>query len=71
MLSQLLFVRLRAAEKALRAGRLNEAYRLATAPDIREHRRGAAVLAKLAEKLLDNLERTVVLEHLLDRHQAG
>ena len=53
MLSQLLFVRLRAAEKALRAGRLNEAYRLATAPDIREHRRGAAVLAALTERFIE------------------
>ena len=44
MLSQLLFVRLKAAENALRDGRLDEAYRLASASDIREHRRGAAVL---------------------------
>lgn len=53
MLSQLLFVRLRAAENALKDGRLDEAYRLATAPDIREHRRGAAVLAKLTEKFIE------------------
>lgn len=53
MLSQLLFVRLRAAEKALRAGRLNEAYRLASAPDIREHRRGTAVLAALTERFIE------------------
>jgi len=53
MLSNLLIVRLRAAENALRDGRLDEAYRLGTAPDIREHRRGAAVLAKLTEKLIE------------------
>ncbi|MGD2110146.1 MAG: hypothetical protein PVI86_12250 [Phycisphaerae bacterium] len=53
MLSQLLFVRLRAAENALRDGRLDEAYRLAMAPDIREHRRGAAVLAKLTERFIE------------------
>ena len=53
MLSQLLFVRLKAAENALRDGRLDEAYRLATAPDIREHRRGGAVLAKLGKKLVE------------------
>ncbi len=53
MLSQLLFIRLKTAENALRDGRLDEAYRLATAPDIREHRRGAAVLAKLAEQFLE------------------
>ena len=53
MLSSLLIVRLKAAENALRDGRLDEAYRLATTPDIREHRRGAAVLAKLAKNYLD------------------
>ncbi len=53
MLSRLLFVRLKSAENALRDGRLDEAYRLATAPDIREHRRGAAVLAKLTDLFLD------------------
>ncbi len=52
MFSRLLIVRLKAAEKALKDGRLDEAYRLATAPDIREHRRGAAVLRKLADKLI-------------------
>lgn len=53
MLSQLLFVRLKAAENALRDGRLDEAYRLATAPDLREHRRGAAVLAKLTKQFVE------------------
>jgi len=48
MLSQLLFVRLRSAEKALRDGRLDEAYRLATAPDLAVHRRAVAVLTSLA-----------------------
>ena len=53
MFSQLLFVRLRAAEQALRAGRIDEAHRLAMAPDLRSHRRGAAVLASLAEQFLE------------------
>ena len=53
MLGRLLFVRLKAAEKALRAGRLDEAYRLAAAPDLRAHRRGAAVLQELTDKFLD------------------
>jgi len=53
MFSQLMFVRLKAAENALRDGRLDEAYRLATAPDIREHRRGVAVLAALTERLIE------------------
>ncbi len=53
MFSELLFVRLRAAEKALRDGRIDEAYRLASAPDLRANKRGAAVLAALAEKFLE------------------
>ncbi len=53
MLSRLLFVRLKAAENALRDGRLDEAYRLATAPDIREHRRGAAILTTLADRFIE------------------
>ena len=53
MLSQLLFVRLKAAENALRDGRLDEAFRLAIAPDLREQRRGAAVLAALTERFLE------------------
>ncbi len=53
MFSQLLFVRLKAAENALRDGRLDEAYRLAMTPDIREHRRGAAVLAAAAEQFIE------------------
>ncbi|MCH8242992.1 MAG: hypothetical protein IH897_10335 [Planctomycetes bacterium] len=52
MLSQLLFVRLKAAENALKQGRLDEAYRLALASDVREHRRGAAVLAALTDRFL-------------------
>ncbi|MFQ5492094.1 MAG: hypothetical protein ACE5GE_15360, partial [Phycisphaerae bacterium] len=52
MLSRLLIVRLKAAENALKAGRFDEAFRLATEPDIREHRRGAAVLEKLTDRFL-------------------
>lgn len=53
MLGRLLFVRLKAAEKAFQAGRLDEAYRLAVAPDLRAHRRGAAVLKALTEKFVE------------------
>ena len=53
MFGQLVFARLKAAEKALKDGRLDEAYRLTTAPDLREHRRAVAVLEKLAERFLD------------------
>ena len=53
MLSRLLIVRLKAAENALRAGRYDEAFRLATEPDLREHRRGATVLQKLTDKFIE------------------
>lgn len=53
MLSRLVFMRLRAAEQALRAGRLDEAYRLASAADLRIHPRGKAVLEQLVEPLAE------------------
>ncbi len=53
MFSRLLIVRLKAAEKAAKDGRLDEAFRLVTAADLREHRRGAAVLAKLADRFVE------------------
>ncbi|MBU0717296.1 MAG: hypothetical protein KJ749_03530 [Planctomycetes bacterium] len=53
MLAHLQFVRLRAAENALRDGRLDEAFRLATAPDLRDHRRAVAVRAALTERLFE------------------
>lgn len=52
MFSQLVFVRLRAAEKALRDGRLDEAFRLASAADLKDHRRAIDVRSSLAEKFL-------------------
>ena len=77
MLSQLLFVRLKAAENALRDGRLDEAYRLATATDVREHRRGAAVLASLTERFLERARNHYRADRFtealldLDRADAG
>lgn len=77
MFSQLLFVRLRAAEKALRDGQLDEAYRLATSPDLREHGRGKAVLATLTERLLERArehyreDRCTEALIDLDRAEAG
>lgn len=75
MLSRLLFVRLKSAENALRDGRLDEAYRLATAPDIREHRRGAAVLAALTERFLerarDHFRSDRFTEALMDLDRAA
>ncbi|MBI1825154.1 MAG: hypothetical protein HY287_12265 [Planctomycetes bacterium] len=52
MFGQLLFMRLRAAEKALADVRLEEAYRLATQADIRDNKRGKTVLAGLSEKFV-------------------
>ena len=77
MLSRLLFVRLKAAENALRDGRLDEAYRLATAPDIREHRRGAAVLADLTGRFIERARSHFRADRFtealmdLDRAEAG
>ena len=53
MFSQLLFVRLRAAEKALRQERIDEAYRLAASPDLRSHKRAKAVLGALADRFIE------------------
>ena len=53
MFSQLTRARLKAAENALRDGRLDEAYRLAGSPDLRAHRRGAAVLSALTERFVE------------------
>jgi hypothetical protein len=69
--------RLKAAENALKEGRLEEAYRLAIQPDLREHRRGAGVLAGLTEKFIERARnfyredrfREALMD--LDRAEAG
>ncbi len=77
MFSQLLIVRVRAAEKALREGRLDEAFRLAMAPDLREHKRGKAVLSALGEKFLERAREHYRADRFsealidLDRADAG
>lgn len=53
MFGKLLPTRLRAAEKALREGRLDDAHRLATSPDLRDHDRAKKVREQLAERLLE------------------
>ncbi len=53
MFSRLLFVRLRAAEASLKAGKLDEAYRLACASDIRTQARGKAVLEQLTDRFVE------------------
>ena len=69
--------RLKAAENALKEGRLDEAYRLAIQPDLREHRRGAAVLATLTEKFIERARNSYREDRFrealmdLDRAEAG
>ena len=75
MLSRLLVVRLKAAENALKDGRYDDAFRLATEPDIREHRRGATVLRELTDCFLDraraHFKADRYAEALLDLTKAG
>lgn len=53
MFSRLTFMRLRAAENALRGGKLDEAFRLAGADDLRGEPRAKAVLEQLAERFVE------------------
>jgi len=77
MFGRLFNSRLKAAENALKEGRLEEAYRLAIQPDLRGDRRGAAVLATLTEKFMERARnsyredrfREALLD--LDRAEAG
>ena len=77
MLGRLFTTRLKAAENALRQGRLNEAYRIATTPDIREHRRGTALLKKLAERFVERAREHFAADRFaealrdLDRAETG
>jgi hypothetical protein len=52
MLGRWLFVRIRAAERALQEGRIDEAYAAVMQPDVREHRRGQKLLDDLVRPLL-------------------
>ena len=45
-------LQLRQAETALREGRLNEAFQLATRPDVREHRDGQRLITRLTDEFL-------------------
>ncbi len=53
MLRGLLFVRMKAAEQALRDGRLDDAHRMAQEPEIAGHARGAKLLASLGKALVE------------------
>jgi hypothetical protein len=62
MFARWLFVRLHAAEKALRDGRIDDAYAASQQPDVRQHPRG--------QRLLDELVRPLLARARLHR-QAG
>jgi tetratricopeptide (TPR) repeat protein len=53
MFGRLKLVRMKAAEDALRDGRLDEAFRMATADDVRDDRRAGKLLKKLADAFWD------------------
>lgn len=77
MFNRLFTVRIKAAEKAMKTGRLDEAFRLVTAPDIREHRQGPNMLGQLADKFMDRArthleeERFAEALHDLNKAEAG
>ena len=77
MFQNLQIVRVRAAEKALREGILEEAHRLASAKDLRENRRAAAVLGSLAERFLERARENYRADRFadalsdLERAEAG
>ena len=77
MLGRLFTTRLKAAENAFRHGRLDEAHRIATAPDIREHRRGTALLRKLGERFIERAREHFAADRFaealrdLDRAEVG
>jgi len=69
--------RLKAAELALKEARLDEAFRLATQPDLKGHRRSAAVRAAPTEKFLERARAAYREDRFsdalidLDRAEAG
>ncbi len=77
MFSQLTFMRLRAAEKAAKDGRLDEAFRLAYAQDLRSDLRAQAILKLLAPQLLERARAHYRADQFvealsdLDRAQVG
>lgn len=74
MFSRLFNARIRAAEAALKSERLDEAFRLASAPDLRDNRQAAAVLQTLAERLFQRARQRFAdeqfTEALLDLDKA-
>jgi len=77
MFGGLMSARLKAAENALRDGRIDEAFRLATAPDLIEQHRAGAVLTGLTDKFIERArihfraERFAEASADLDRAELG
>lgn len=75
MFGQLFPARLRSAEKALKDGRLDEAFRLASSPDLRDHRRAGAVRSKLTKQFIararEHYRSDRLTEALLDLEKAS
>lgn len=74
MFSRLFNARIKAAEAALKSERLDEAFRLASAADLRDNRQAAAVLLTLAERLFQRARQRFAdeqfTEALLDLDKA-
>ncbi len=68
MLGGLVSARIKAAEKALEVGRIDEAFRLATAPDLAHHVRVQKLMAHVAKALFARAEAHFAAERY---HEAG
>jgi len=70
-----LILRIRQAETALKDGRLDAAYELAGADDLRSHRRGQELIGRLARALVERGREHLLAERwseaLADCHKAG
>src|SRR3990170_528244 len=75
MFGRLKRVRLNAAENALKDGRLDEAFRLAAAEDLRDDRRAGSLLGRIADALWERAKRHYdagrYSEALVDLERAG
>lgn len=60
------FLRIRQAEVALHADRLDEAMDLVQRPDVRAHRRGQELVTKLSKQLLDRAKKWIEMDRPAD-----
>lgn len=66
MFGRLLFLRLRSADAAIREGRLDDAHRIVTSPEVRENKRGETLAAELADKLIERAREHFAEERFAD-----